>query len=256
MQKISAIIITFNEEQNIRRCLQSLEGVADEIIVVDSYSTDATQEICTQHGIRFIQRLWQGYSNQKNYAQSLASYHLILSLDADEVLSDELKASIMAIKQKSSNGIVAYSMKRLTNYCGKWIRHGSWNPDKKLRLYDCRYASWNNEPVHEEIVCLKPTTIITLKGTILHYSFKTPEEFYRQSEHFATLATQAMFEKGKTISRGMLLLKTGWVFWRSYIIKAGFLDGKAGFTISRMIAASTYQKYCQLRAMRRSANHK
>jgi glycosyltransferase involved in cell wall biosynthesis len=252
MQKISAVIITFNEERNIRRCLQSLEGIADEIIVVDSFSTDATKEICQQYRVRFVPHHWVGYSDQKNYAQSLATYPLVLSLDADELLSDELRASIEAVKQQCPDRIVAYSMKRLTNYCGKWIRNGSWNPDWKIRLYNRQYACWNNTPVHEEIVYSKPTTIIALKGSILHYSFATPEEFYRQSEHFATLAAQAMFEKGKTINWALLFVKTGWAFLHSYLIKAGFLDGNVGFTISRGIAVATYKKYTLLRKFKNS----
>jgi glycosyltransferase involved in cell wall biosynthesis len=251
MQKISAVIITFNEERNILRCLQSLDGIADEIIVVDSFSTDRTRKICQQYKVQFFEHVFEGYIEQKNWALSKATHPIVLCLDADEALSGALRQTVLNIKAHwASDG---YLFTRTTFLGKKPIKHGSWYPDYKLRLFDKRKGQFGGTNPHDHVVMHAGTTVQRAKGTILHYSFETPEEFYRQSERFAALAAQAMFEQGKTINRMMLLLKTGWAFVRSYCIKAGFLDGKVGFTISRVIAAATYKKYCQLREMRRNA---
>lgn len=141
--KLSAVIITYNEEDNIERCLESLEKTADEILVVDSFSSDRTAEICKSKGVEFIQHSFEGHIEQKNYALSRASNDYVLSLDADEALSDKLIQSIRAAKQNwSTNG---YSVNRLTNYCGKWIRHCGWYPDKKIRLWDKRKGTWGGD---------------------------------------------------------------------------------------------------------------
>jgi glycosyltransferase involved in cell wall biosynthesis len=252
VQKISAVIITFNEERNILRCLQSLEGVADEIIVVDSFSTDATKEICQQYGVQFFEHVFESYTKQKNLALQKAAFHTVLSLDADEALSEELRNTILDIKQDwHADG---YFFTRTTFLGTKPIKHGAWYPDYRLRLFDWRKGWFGGTNPHDYVIMQAGAKVKRAKGTILHYSFATPEEFYQQSKHFAILSAQAMFEKGKTINLVMLLLKTGVAFLRSYLIKMGFLDGKAGFIISRVIAATTYRKYCKLRQMRRKVN--
>ncbi|MDR3351075.1 MAG: glycosyltransferase family 2 protein [Prevotellaceae bacterium] len=248
MEKISAIIITFNEERNILRCLQSLDGIADEIIVVDSFSTDSTPDICRQQGkVRFLEHAFEGYVEQKNWALDKAAYPFALSLDADEALSEELRKTILGIKRRRiADG---YFFTRTTFLGNRPVKHGSWYPDYKLRLFDKRKGRFGGTNPHDSVMIGAGAKVQYIKDTILHYSFESFDDFYRQSERFATLAAQSMFEKGKTISRALLLLKTGWAFMHSYIVKAGMLDGKAGFTISRVIAASTYRKYSRLREL-------
>src|ERR1035437_7666308 len=140
MPQISVVIITFNEEKNIERCILSVQDLADDIVVVDSFSTDRTEEICKSHGVRFIQNHFNGHIEQKNFAISKAHFPYILSLDADEQLSEELKKSIQQVKNNwDADG---YYFNRLTNYCGQWIRHSSWYPASKLRLWDSRKGKW------------------------------------------------------------------------------------------------------------------
>ena len=197
MPLLSVVIITFNEEKNITRCLESIVGVADEIVVVDSHSTDRTEAICKGYKVNFIPHDWDGYSATKNFANALAKYDWILSLDADEALSEKLKASILEIK-KNERPITA-SFNRLTNYCGSWIKHCGWYPDKKIRLFDRRITSWKGS-IHEELITEPFQDIQHLNGDCLHYSYYSHEEHYQQADRFSTLAANSMFEKNKMIS--------------------------------------------------------
>ncbi|MDR1405964.1 MAG: glycosyltransferase family 2 protein [Prevotellaceae bacterium] len=251
MQKISAIIITFNEERQIARCLQSLDGIADEIIVADSFSTDRTREICRSYNVRFFEHVFSSYSEQKNRAMAQAAHPAVLNLDADEVLSEELRKSILEIK--NSWPADGYFFTRTTFLGSQPVRHGNWYPDYKLRLFDKRKGRFGGINPHENVIMDARAKTKRIKSTILHYSFETLDDFYCQSRRFAALSAQAMFERGITVSPLMRLLKTGWIFLRGYIVKAGFLDGRAGFTISRVIAASTYRKYRQLRRLQQKA---
>ena len=170
---LTAVIITKNEEFNISRCLQSLKDVADEIVVVDSFSTDSTEEICKSFNVRFVQQEWLGYSEQKNFANSLASNDWIFSIDADEVLSDELKKSILELKNKNISDDNVFSMNRLTNYCGHWIRHCGWYPDRKIRIWNRKVGKWQGE-IHETIEFLTEIkeTAFEEATSIRHFSGK------------------------------------------------------------------------------------
>lgn len=247
MSKISAVIITFNEERNIDRCLCSLSGIADEIVVVDSFSNDRTEEICRKHGVVFIQAEWKGYSETKNFANSKAKFDYILSLDADECLSEQLKQEILSLKE----GVIAdaYEMPRRTNYCGYWINYTDWNPDIKLRLWNKNRGQWNGAIVHEK-VDIKGKTC-RLKGAILHYTFYTIEEHIAQSNRFTTLMAKSRFDNNKRAGFVKLVLSPGWKFFRSYIIKLGILDGFAGFAIASISAYSTFITYAKLRQLYR-----
>lgn len=246
MNKLSAVIITLNEERNIGRCLQSLVGVADEVVVVDSYSTDATPEICSRHGARLVSHEWEGYVATKNYGNQLAENDLILSIDADEALSPALMESIRNLKNQAM-GNSAFSMNRLMNYCGQWIRHGAWYPDTKVRIFDRRKARWTGKKVHETLELAPDTEVVQLDGDLYHYSFYTTEEHLRQSEKFARLAAEEMAEAGKKSRWLQAVTHTGWKFLRDYLLKAGFLDGKNGFTISRINAYGVWYKYQKAR---------
>ncbi len=251
MPGISAVIITFNEEKNIGRCVTSLQGVADEIVVVDSGSSDRTEEICKEKGVKFYFHPWAGYIGQKNHANSLALHDLILSIDADEALSDDLRKSILEIK--NSPAADGYEMNRLTNYCGRWIRHGGWYPDRKLRLFDRKKFEWGGERIHEHLVCkVDDARIRHLKGDLLHYSYYSISGHYAQANHFTDMTAALAVEKGKKAGIMKLLLGPALKFIRDYFLKGGFLDGYYGFVVCRISAQATFMKYAKIRQIRKS----
>ncbi len=246
--RISAVIITFNEEKNIRRCLESIQDIVDEVIVVDSFSTDKTQEICEEFNVKFVQYKWQGYSKTKNYANELASNEFILSIDADEALSEELQKSILRLKagEELSRNIV-YSLNRLTNYCGKWIYHCGWYPDKKIRIFNKSNASWKGE-LHEELVFVDGNTKIQhLEGNLLHFSYNSISQHILQVDKFTEIGAKEAHNKGKRTSILGIILRPIWKFLRDYIIKLGFLDGYYGFVICAISAFATFVKYIKLK---------
>jgi glycosyltransferase involved in cell wall biosynthesis len=243
--QISAIIITFNEERNIGRCLGSLNGVVDEVVVVDSYSTDATEAICKQHGVRFIRHRFLGHIEQKNWAILQATYPYILSLDADEALSDTLRASIMKVKNNWTHD--GYYFNRLTNYCGKWIRHTSWYPSRKLRLWDARKGRWGGFNPHDRFYLDRGSTRKFLKGDIMHYSYYTVSEHLEQMNAFSTILARSYFERGRRVYFFSILLHPLWRFLKDFFLKTGFLDGYYGFIVSVNSAHEVFMKYVKLR---------
>ncbi|CAN5430315.1 glycosyltransferase family 2 protein [soil metagenome] len=244
MAKLSAVIITFNEERNIDRCLQTLSSVADEIVVVDSGSTDRTEAICRDYKVRFIHQPFLGYIEQKNFATANAAYDLILSLDADEALSDELHQSVLLAKESPQAS--AYTLNRLTNYCGHWVRHCGWYPDKKLRLYDRRKGQWGGTNPHDRFEMKGSEPTLHLNGNLLHYSYNSISDHILQINRFSEIGAQALYAKGKKISILGIIVKTHARFIRNYIIKKGFLDGFYGWVISKNSAYATYLKYIRL----------
>lgn len=245
--KLSAAIITYNEERNIERCLLSLQGVADEILVVDSFSTDGTEAICKRFGARFIQHAFEGHIQQKNYAISQTTGDWVLSLDADEALDDNLMKSIISMKSSASfNG---YNMNRLTSYCGHWVRHCGWYPDNKIRLIRKGHAQWTGINPHDRLDMLNGETTGFLKGDILHFSYYSVDDHLKQIEYFGDISANELFASGKRISKMMMMTKVLAQFIKSYIIKSGFLDGKTGWTISRLSAYATFRKYSKLIAL-------
>ncbi len=242
---LSVVIITFNEARNIVRCLQSVSPIASEIIVLDSFSTDETAQICQSFPlVRFVQREWQGYSNSKNYANSLATHSRILSIDADEELSPELQHSIRHFCENAAPNDTA-TLSRLTNYCGTWIRHGGWYPDRKIRIFNKKNTSWTGE-IHEILVHQTACKTTLLKGELLHYSFYTDNELQAQLDKFSTIAAKSRFQKGEKSSYFKIFYKTVFKFFRNYILKAGFLDGKAGLIVSYRTAQESYWRYSKL----------
>ena len=245
---VSAVIITFNEERNIGRCLESLRGVADDIVVVDSGSADRTEEICRSHGVNFIRQVWLGYSAQKNFANGRARNDWILSIDADEALSDGLKRSILELKAKGALRICRFA--RLTNYCGHWVRYGGWYPDHKVRLFDRRTAKWEGA-LHEELRGFARSEVVLLEGDCLHYSYHTVEDHHRQADRFTTLAAGELFRRGRRAGFWRLHLSPAWKFVLDYFLRMGFLDGSAGFRIAWISAGATRMKYLKLERLRR-----
>jgi glycosyltransferase involved in cell wall biosynthesis len=247
MTPVSVVIIAFNEEKNIGRCLDSVKEVADDIVVVDSFSTDRTEAICKEKGARFIQHKFEGHIEQKNWAITQAKYPHVLSIDADEALDDRLKRSIINIKEHFSCD--GYTMNRLTNYCGQWIRHCGWYPDTKLRLWDSRKGRWGGVNPHDKYEMDAGAKICHLEGDILHYSYYTLDDHYRQVNYFTDISSKALFRQGKNASVLKLAFSPVVKFVRDYFIKLGILDGANGFRISRISAYATYLKYKKLRAL-------
>jgi glycosyltransferase involved in cell wall biosynthesis len=250
MPKLSVVIITFNEERNIGRCIGSVLDVADEIIVVDSFSTDKTREICEKQGFKFIEHAFDGHIQQKNFAITQATYPHQLSLDADEALSEDLKAEILKIKNDWK--FDGYRMNRLTNYCGKWIHHCGWYPDTKLRLYDSAKGRWSGVNPHDKFEMNPGSKIDFLKGDILHYSYYSVEEHIRQADKFSTIAAKELIGLGKSVSYFQIIVNPVAKFIRNYILRLGFLDGYYGFLICRIAAHETFLKYTKARQIKRS----
>ncbi|MCK4407890.1 MAG: glycosyltransferase family 2 protein [Bacteroidales bacterium] len=244
MPQLSVVIITLNEEKNIGRCIDSIKDIADEIVVVDSFSTDKTRQICESENVRFILHEFEGYIEQKIYASSQAKFPYILSLDADEALSEELKKSI--IKVKENWNFDGYTMNRLTNYCGKWIKHCGWYPDKKLRLFDSRLGKWKGVNPHDEFVLKTGAKTTHLKGDILHYSYYSLEEHLKQIEKFTDISSKELFKNGKKFSSFKLIFNPVFKFIRDYFFNLGFLDGRLGYIICKYSAKATYLKYYKL----------
>jgi glycosyltransferase involved in cell wall biosynthesis len=249
MIRISAVIITLNEERNIGRCIDSLRDVADEVIVVDSFSTDKTGEICQSKGVHFIQIEWEGYSKTKNYANLQASFEYILSLDADEALSEELINSIKREKEKELDG--TYCFNRLTNYCGKWIKHCGWYPDVKTRLFLKNIAQWEGDYVHEEIKFIGEPISTHLKGDLLHYPYYSIGEHYERVEKYSLLGARKLLDKNKGGSRFKGIFSAISRFVRMYFLKLGILDGRAGYRICRISAYAAYLKYVKLNEIKK-----
>ncbi len=251
MTNISVVIITFNEEKNIGRCLESVKDIADDIVIVDSYSTDDTEKICSQYNVRFIQHTFEGHIEQKNWAITQARYPHILSLDADEMLSERLKRIIGGVKENWEYD--GYYFNRLTNYCGKWIRYSSWYPSRKLRLWDSRKGHWGGMNPHDHFILDRGSTRKFLRGDLLHYSYYSINQHIDQINKFSDIAAKSFFEVGKTSSWFNIIFHPMWRMFRDYIIKFGFMDGFYGLVISMNSAHETFLKYSKLRKLNKDA---
>lgn len=246
MTPISVVIITYNEERNIERCIRSVEKVADEVVVVDSFSVDRTVEIAQSLGAKVVQHAFEGHIEQKNYAITQAKYPHILSLDADEALDNNLVRSILEAKLNwNADG---YKMNRLTNYCGKWVRHSGWYPDRKLRLWDSRKGQWGGRNPHDEYKMEKGCIVEWLSGDILHYSYYTVAEHKKQIRKFTDISSKAALEAGKKSYPWSPLMHAVAKFIRLYFIKLGFLDGWVGVQIASFSGWASYLKYSKMRS--------
>lgn len=246
MTQISAVIITKNEELNIERCIRSMKGIADEILVVDSHSTDRTEEICRQLGAKFVQHDFKGYGPQKQFAVGEAANDWILSLDADEELSEELRASILEKKnntEEEMNEEIAYVFPRKNYYCKKLIRHIGWGHDSKIRLFNRKFANWTNNLVHETVDTSNLTATLTLKGDLKHYTYNSVEQHEQKTTTYARLAATEIKMSGKRYSQPIILIKAAYRFLLDYFVKLGILDGYYGFKICQMNARYVYLKY-------------
>jgi len=243
--KISAAIIALNEERNISRVIESLR-CCDEILVVDSGSTDRTTEIAAKLGARVVESPWRGYAGQKNFAAEQCGNDWILSLDADESLSEALEAEIWQIK-KSGADCDAYTMPRLAQYLGSWILHSGWYPDRKVRLFDRRKARWEGKYVHESVVV--NGRIGHLESNILHFTCSSLSEHLKTMDRYTTLAAEQIIDEKRKVGLAQLLLDPPWTFFRAYVLHRGFQDGAEGLAIAYMAAFYNFLKYAKARNM-------
>jgi glycosyltransferase involved in cell wall biosynthesis len=243
--KITATIITLDEERNIQRAIESLRST-DEILIVDSGSVDRTVELAQKLGARVIEAGWRGYSGQKNWAAEQASHDWILSLDADEALSEALEAEIWNLKKKGPQ-YDAYTMPRLAKYLGRWILHSGWYPDRKIRLYNRRKAQWVGKFVHERVQVAG--RIGHLKANILHFTCDSLSEHVKSLERYTTLAAQELASRKAPIGWFQMIFEPPWTFIRSYFLQLGFLDGLEGLIIAYMASFYTFLKYAKARNM-------
>jgi glycosyltransferase involved in cell wall biosynthesis len=243
--KITATIITYNEERNIARAMESLR-CCDEIVVVDSGSSDRTAEIAQKLGARVIESPWGGYAHQKNYAAECAENDWILSIDADEALSEALEGEIWQIK-KSGPRFDAYTMPRMAQYLGRWILHSGWYPDRKVRLYHRQKAEWVGEYVHESVVVRG--SLGHLESDLLHFTCNSLSEHLKSMDRYTTLAAEQLVAQRKRIGYTQLLLDPPWTFVRSYLFQRGFQDGMEGLTIAWMAALYNFVKYAKAHNM-------
>lgn len=249
MVKISAVIITYNEERNIGRCINSLVDVADEIVVVDSYSKDRTREICYEKGVRVVEHPFKSHIDQKNFAVTQASYDIVLSLDADEYLSEELTKCILDVKEKWP--YEAFSMNRLSNYGGKWIRHGNWYPDKKIRLWNRRIGLWGGENPHDMVIIKRGVKVKHLNGDILHRAYTDSAETLSKIQNYSEIFARESVGR-KTSSVPKIIVRSTFAFLKSYILKRGFMDGFEGLMVAMAVSNHVFYKYAKLY----EANHR
>ena len=248
--RLSVTVITFNEEKNIARCVDSVLPVADEVVVVDSLSTDATKQICLDRGVTFVEQPFLGYVEQKNFALDRATHDHVLALDADECLSDPLRDRIAEIK--SDWGADGYSMNRFNNYYGTWIRHSAVYPDRKLRLWDRRKGRWGGTNPHDKVRMEPGASVRHLDVDLLHYAYDSIDSHARQANHFSNVAARAYFDEGRRSNVLKVVLNPTSRFLRDYVWRLGFLDGFEGFMVCSINAYMTFLKYAKLRDLQKA----
>lgn len=249
MYPLSAVIVTFNEEHNIGRCIESVKEVADEIIVLDSFSTDRTVAIARSLGAIVHQEKFRGNIEQKNLVVQLAFNDYVLSLDADEALDAKLIVSIREAKKSFSYR--AYGMNRCTNYCGHFIRHGLWYPDRKIRLFDRTCVRWGDVNLRDRIKMHGDFPIGKLDGEILHYSFDSPDDLVWQNNRLSSIAAASLYTRGQRSSWFKMLFRPAWTFINGYFFRWGFLDGFDGFVIAVHTSHQVFMKYSKLSRIQR-----
>jgi glycosyltransferase involved in cell wall biosynthesis len=241
--RVSAVLITYNEEANIEAALKSLSGIADEIVVVDSFSTDRTVKMARAFTDKVVTRKWKDYSDQKNFADGLACHPWILSLDADERISDGLRTEILALRGEDPS-CAGFSMPRLVFYLGRWIRHCGWYPDRKVRLFRKDAARWEGEYVHERLAISGEARC--LKNPIHHFTYRSIGDHMARLDKFADLGAQKLYAQGRKCRWYHLLCLPLGRFLKAYVLKRGFLDGFAGIVVSVFNGYAIFVRYAKL----------
>ncbi|MCY7375423.1 MAG: glycosyltransferase family 2 protein [Pyrinomonadaceae bacterium] len=252
--KISAVIIAFNEENKIAEAIESVAW-ADEILVVDSESTDITRTIAERLGAKVLVNKWHGFSKQKQFAADRAAHDWIFSLDADERVSDELKAELLRLKNAIESDLAdGYRIPRLSFYMNRPIRHGGWYPDWQLRFFNRRKGKWKDVLIHESIEMAENSRVEKLKGDILHFSVEDVSHHHQMiGTRYAPLAARQMFERGRRTSAAKIFTAGATAFLQTYVLKGGFLDGLAGFAIARFAAHHAFLKHLLLWEMQQAS---
>lgn len=248
---ISAVVISFNEARTIGQCVAALRKVCDEVIILDSASTDGTVEICEKLGAKVVQQAWLGYSQTKNLGNKMARHDWILSIDSDEILSEELIETLR--KLKTAPGKV-YALDRVTEFDGKWVWHSGWYPEWKPRLFDRNHVEWQGDFVHETLRIPIDYQVVRLKGKLFHYSYKDADDHWRRLEKYARLGAEGQFAAGKKVTFVKRYLAPGFRFFKGFILKMGFLDGRTGWKICTREAAMVRRRYQILEEMWRDAS--
>lgn len=248
MNKISAVVITYNEASNIGPCVTALLKVVAEVLIIDSNSTDKTRSVAKKLGAKVVETKWLGYAATKNFGNSIATNDWILSIDADEILSDELIESLKSLYLDEQK---VYALDRLTNFCGQWIKHSGWYPEWKVRLFHRSHTQWEGEFVHEQLAHDRPLSVQKIKGKLFHYSYKTLEDHWERIENYARLSALEMQSKGKESSFVKLWISPAVRFLKTFFLNMGFLDGKNGWIISVRNAKLVHLKYRILRELNR-----
>ncbi len=243
--KITATIITLNEERKIARAIESLR-CCDEILVLDSGSVDRTVELAEKLGARVVDRPFKNYAEQKNLAASEASHDWILSIDADEALSEALEGEIWNLK-KNGPRYDAYTVPRLAQYLGRWILHSGWHPDRKVRLFDRNKARWVGDFVHESVHVAG--RVGHLESNLLHFTCDSLSEHLKTMDRYTTLAAEELVARKTPLGLERLILDPPWTFVKTYLLQRGFLDGVEGLTIAYMAALYAFLKYAKARNM-------
>jgi glycosyltransferase involved in cell wall biosynthesis len=248
--KISAFVITKNNGDILGECISSLSW-ADEVVVVDDYSTDATEGVCRQHGVRFFLHPFEGFRAQKSRAMSLATHDWVLELDSDERVSEAMRRSILALRQEDFSRHAGFEFPRLTRFWGKWIRHASLYPDRKLRLYDRRRGAWSETNIHERFV--PAGQVRKLPGDILHVQDLDLPDYFRRTARYAELSAAEYLRQGRSARWHHYTVRPLYTFLYRFFVRLGFLDGMEGFVISAMGAVGTFLKYTRLYELRRGS---
>jgi glycosyltransferase involved in cell wall biosynthesis len=256
MVKFSCVIITFNEEGHLEKCLKSLVGIVDEIVVVDSFSTDNTKAICQKYNVVFIEQSFLGYLEQKNFACSKATRDYIVSLDGDEALSEKLQKEILSLKASKNSLADGYVVSRLNNYCGQWIKHSNWYPDKRLRIFKAGSGEWKGGNPHDYFELYAGKISKYLDADILHWAYDTNTEHYLKVDNFTTIAANSHVRNGnKKIGIVTIILNPIWKFIKNYFIKKGFLDGLNGLIICAFASFGTFLKYIKIKELQKNGKN-
>ncbi|MCD6138698.1 MAG: glycosyltransferase family 2 protein [Deltaproteobacteria bacterium] len=246
MEKLSVVVITHNEEDNIGRCLESVKW-ADEIIVVDSFSTDRTVQIAEKYTKKVFQKAWEGYGRQKNYALSKATNTWVLALDADERITRELADEIIGVLRAGDTQVIAYELPYKVFFGGKWVRHGGLYPEYHIRLFRKDKAAFKERAVHERVETSGP--VGRLHHFVEHYTYRSVSDFIQRMDRYSTLSAEAYYKEGRRVGWFEALFRAWFTFGQMYILKRGFLDGGLGLQLAMLYSCYTFVKYAKLKEL-------